>query len=217
MQPSLAPRRFDAFPPVVSLLLIVNGLAFIVQNVFPGLLEQAFALWPLGSPAFQMTPFGLQRVSDFAVWQLFTYAFLHGNTLHLFANMFALWMFGIQIENYWGSRAFGFYYVVCVVGAGLIQLVVSFGDGYPTLGASGGVFGILLAFGMMFPNQRILLLIPPIPLKAKWFVILYGAFELWAGLTGAASGVAHFAHLGGMLFGFLLIMYWRYRWRPSSD
>jgi membrane associated rhomboid family serine protease len=119
-------------------------------------------------------------------------------------------MFGVQIENAWGSRRFAFFYFVCVIGAGLIQLIVvtTSGSFYPTVGASGGVFGILLAFGMMFPNQPIYIYFL-FPIKAKWLVIGYGAIELWAGITGTQAGVAHFAHLGGMLFGFLLIQYWR--------
>ncbi len=214
--PPDAPRRLEAFPPLISTLLVVNGLAFIAQQLLGPSLEILFALWPLGTPDYAMSPYGVQRVPDFEIWQLISYSFLHGNTLHLFTNLFALWMFGIQLEHVWGSRVFALYYFVCVLGAGLVQLLVSSAgaaDGavYPTIGASGGVFGILLAFGMLFPNQRIMLLIPPIPLKAKWFVILYGLFELWAGVTGTLSGVAHFAHLGGMLFGFLLIQYWRRR------
>jgi membrane associated rhomboid family serine protease len=128
--------------------------------------------------------------------------------------MFALWIFGSALEQFWGSRPFLSFYLVCLAGAGVIQLVVATmaadsGSIYPTIGASGAVFGILLGFAMMFPEQRLMLLFPPIPIKAKYFVILYGAFELYAGFTGSMSGVAHFAHLGGMAFGFLMITYWR--------
>jgi membrane associated rhomboid family serine protease len=215
MQNHYQPGRTPATPPVVSMLLMLNGLAFIGQFVVGDWLLSMFALWPLGTP--DHAPFlGMMPVPDFQIWQLLSYAFLHGGLLHLFANMFAMWMFGTQIEYLWGSRTFAVYYLVCVIGAGLVQLLVASlaaaeTGPYPTIGASGGVFGVLLAFGMMFPNQRIMLLIPPIPMKAKWFVILYGAFELYAGITGTMSGVAHFAHLGGMLFGFLLIQYWRYQ------
>lgn len=220
MEPDGYPTRFRAFPPVVTTLLVANGLVFLLQQSGQAtafLLLDWFALWPLGTP--EALPAGggaMMPVPEFQIWQLFTYAFLHGNLLHLFSNMLALWMFGIQLENFWGSRALATYFVVCAIGAGLIQLIVAStaaaeGAVYPTLGASGGVFGILLAFGMMFPNQRIVLLFPPIPMKAKWFVILYGAFSLYAGLTGSFSGVAHFAHLGGMLFGFIMIQYWRGR------
>lgn len=193
---------FDGPPSVVALLLVANGLVFLAQNVIgAGLLEQ-FALWPLAGAA------------PFEPWQLVSYAFLHGSVLHLFFNMFALWMFGSELERWWGPGKFAFYYFVCVVGAALIQLLVStlaarHGEIYPAIGASGGVFGLLLAYGLMFPERMLLLLFPPIPIKAKWLVIGYGAIELFAGVTGTATGVAHFAHLGGMLFGYLLVARWR--------
>ena len=118
------------------------------------------------------------------------------------------------MEHTWGPARFAVYYFVCVIGAALVQLLVTSplvagGTGAPTLGASGGVFGILLAFGLMFPEQRILLLFPPIPIRAKWFVLIYGIVELVFGVTGTMSGVAHFAHLGGMVFGLALIVWWR--------
>jgi len=208
------PNRAGTFPPVVQALLIGNGIVFLLQQ-FGGmsLLIQHFALWPIGTPNFVEGAIGLQRVPQFQVWQLVTYAFLHGGLLHLFFNMFALWMFGSLIELVWGSRRFMIYYFTCVIGAALAQLVVASsataGGIYPTIGASGGVFGILLAFGLRFPNQYILLLIPPIPIKAKYFVLIYGAIELYLGITGTQAGVAHFAHLGGMFAGLLLILYWR--------
>lgn len=170
------------------------------------ILTEWFALWPMsGSGAF-----GLQQGGGFGPWQLVTYAFMHGSLGHLFFNMFALWMFGVQIENSWGSRRFAVYYFACVIGAGLIQLLVTYltGSYYPTIGASGGVFGILLAFGMMFPEQPIYIYFL-FPIKAKWLVTGYGLLELYAGFSGTQAGVANFAHLGGMLFGFLLIQYWR--------
>ena len=170
----------------------------------------AMALYPPAAGDFGYTIFGgPTEIPGFWPWQLVTYGFLHGDMMHLLFNMFALWMFGVQIENVWGSRRFAIYYFSCVIGAGLIQMLVMWGTPIPTLGASGGVFGILLAFGMLFPNQVIMLLFPPIPLKAKWLVIGYGAIELYAAVMGTQAGVANFAHLGGMLFGFLLIMYWR--------
>lgn len=202
-----------AFPPVIRMLLIANGVVFLAQQLGHSLLLSEFALWPVGTSDLASV---LYAVPQFKPWQLVTYSFLHGGILHLFFNMFALWMFGAQIEHTWGSRRLLVYYFVCVIGAGLVQLWVvsmasSDGGIYPTVGASGGVFGILLAFGMMFPEQRLLLLFPPIPIKAKWLVIGYGAIELWAGITGTAAGIAHFAHLGGMLFGLILILYWRGR------
>lgn len=211
-------RAPSALPPVVLWLLVANGVVFLLQNSFDGWLTQYFALWPMFTDEVHRFPWGMARVGDFQVWQLLTYGFLHGGFMHLFFNLFALWMFGSQVENLWGQRRFLVYYLACVIGAGLVQLAVtSIGyqhgmDPVPTVGASGGVFGILLAFGMMFPNRIIVLLIPPIPMKAKYFVLIYGAIELWAGFADTASGIAHFAHVGGMLFGFLLIQYWRGRW-----
>lgn len=202
--------------PIVQILLLSNVLVFVLQLNFDPALLRWFALWPLGSPGLVMTSQGMMRVPGFEVWQLISYAFLHGGFLHLFFNMFGLWMFGVPLEQLWGSQRFLRYYFVCVFGAGLVQLLVvsmmTRGGLYPTIGASGGVLGILLAFAMMYPNRMIMLLFPPIPMKAKWFVILFAAFTLWAGVTGTQAGVAHFAHLGGMLFGFLLIQYWRGRW-----
>ncbi len=191
-----------SLPPVVFALLILNGLVFALQQA-PGFarpLILLFGLWPATA-----------ENSPFAIWQVVTYSFLHGGLPHLFFNMFALWMFGRNIEWLMGSRRFLVYYLACVVGAAVVQLIVASTQTsiYPTIGASGGVFGILLAFGMAFPNRMIVLLIPPIPMKAKYFVILYGLLELYFGMTGIAPGVAHFAHLGGMLFGYLLIQYWR--------
>jgi membrane associated rhomboid family serine protease len=135
--------------------------------------------------------------------------------MHVAFNMLALVMFGAPLEYTWGNKRFLSYYLVCVAGAGVCQLLVGAwavqqgGDVYPTIGASGGVFGLLLAYGMLFPNQRVMLLIPPIPMKARTLVIVYGAIELFLGASGFQPGVAHFAHLGGMLFGWLLIRYWR--------
>jgi membrane associated rhomboid family serine protease len=208
--------RPSLFPPVIRFLLIANVVVFLLQLAAFGPLLVHFALWPVGTPDVIEQNGEFVWVPSFQVWQLLTYGFLHGGLLHLFLNLFAMWMLGVQLENAWGSRLFAIYYFVCVLGAGLIQIVVAsygvMGDEiYPTIGASGGVFGILLAFGMMFPNQRLIFILLPVPIRAKYFVIAYGAFELLAGITGTIAGVAHFAHLGGMAFGFLLIQYWRGR------
>jgi membrane associated rhomboid family serine protease len=124
--------------------------------------------------------------------------------------MFGLWMFGRDIERLMGPQRFLTYYMTCVIGAGIVQLVFAEfqGANYPTIGASGGLFGILLAYGLTFPDRTVMLLIPPIPMKAKYFVIIYGVLELFLGVSGLAPSIAHFAHLGGMLFGYLLLRYW---------
>jgi len=203
-------RQFIISPSIVQILLILNGISFVLLIAATGQNIETFALWPLGLTGEEL-PGGI--APRFHIWQLITYSFLHGGFIHLFLNLYALWLFGSRIENAWGSRAFLIYYFVCVFGAGLVQLFVasqgvSDGDVYPTVGASGGVFGLLLAFGLTFPNERLMLLFPPVILKAKWFVLIYACVELYAGVTGTLAGIAHFAHLGGMLFGFLLLWYW---------
>ena len=209
------PPTLSSFPPVIGFLLTATILIFLLQmSLGPHALIGTFGLWPLLGEAEAVARHLGAEVPQFQVWQLVTYAFLHGGLLHLFVNCFAMWMLGVQLEHAWGSRTMALYFFICVVGAGLVQLFVATqaaadGQIYPTVGASGGVFGILLAYGMMFPNHRLMLLFPPIPIRAKYFVIGYGAFELFAGMTGTMAGVAHFAHLGGMVFGFLTIQYWR--------
>ncbi|MCL6618538.1 MAG: rhomboid family intramembrane serine protease [Thermomonas hydrothermalis] len=198
-------------PRITKYLLIANLIGFVLQTLLGNDRLIDLMLWPWGEVAED--PYALAPA--FMPWQLLTYAFLHGGLLHLAFNMLALVMFGAPLEYVWGERRFLLYYLVCVVGAGLCQLLVGSyalaqgGDPYPTLGASGGVFGLLLAYGMLFPNQRVMLLFPPIPMRARTLVIIYGLFELGLGVTGLQPGVAHFAHLGGMLFGWLLIRHWR--------
>jgi membrane associated rhomboid family serine protease len=197
-------------PPAALVLLGVTVVAYFLQmGAFVDAIR-LFALWPLATPdQVRFADVGVVQ-TGFEPWQLISYGFLHGGLGHLFFNMFALYMFGLPIEQAWGTRRFLIYYFVCMAGAGLVQLgVAAFtGDIYPTIGASGAVFGLLLAFGMMYPNARIMLLIPPVPMKAKWFVIGYGALTLIFGMTGMMPGIAHFAHLGGMLFGVAMILYW---------
>jgi membrane associated rhomboid family serine protease len=198
--------------PVVQWLLLINGALYLAEQFFFEPLLIWFALWPQGLLATGALTEGVPR---FWPWQVVTYGFLHGGVLHLVLNMYALWLFGTRLESLWGPRRFATYYLICVVGAALAQMVVSEvslaqgGEAYPVLGASGGVFGVLLAFGLTFPEARLMLLFPPIPIKAKWFVLIYGAIELTAGVTGTLEGVAHFAHLGGMITGAYLL----YRWR----
>lgn len=210
-------RSFSFLPPVVKNLLIINILFFVADM-------------SLGGFAIDLTQYlGLHHFKSdyFYPFQYITYMFMHGSFSHLFFNMFALWMFGYSLENEWGSKKFLFYYLFTGVGAGLIQTLVvgleleSFSaqgaapqalqhlaNSIVTVGASGAVFGLLLAFGMTWPNQLIYIYFF-IPLKAKWFVIIYGLIELFAGVNPSPSNVAHFAHLGGMLFGIFLILYWR--------
>jgi membrane associated rhomboid family serine protease len=182
---------------MTQLLLLVTIGASLLAFASGGQAFTAFALWPLGS--------------GFAPWQLVTYALLHGGVLHLAFNMYGLWMFGSALEQVWGARRLLQYYLVSVLVAGLVQLMVASGSpmAYPTVGASGGLFGLLLGYAMLFPQRRLMLLFPPIPMPAWLFAVVFGALELTLGVTGEASGIAHFAHLGGMLGGWLMLRYWR--------
>ncbi len=265
------PGGFSMMPPAVKNLLIINVLVFLAT----------LALEPQGTDLYSILGLSWIESENFRPWQFVTYMFMHGDISHLFFNMFALWMFGYLIENFWGSKRFLTFYFVTGVGAALVQLGINWyemnqlkemlemyasnpniadfknivqenfatqefvdtannlmqkwnmrpddpafiGQSFdqlqtmlqwrmsiPMVGASGAVFGILLAFGMMFPNQQIYIYFL-FPIKAKYFVIIYGALEFFFGISGNQPGVAHFAHLGGMLFGFLLIMYWRNKYK----
>lgn len=218
------PGGFSVLPTVVKNLLIINILFFLATIAFDTVLR------------IDLTDYlGLHYIgaSDFQPFQLVTYMFMHGNFAHLFFNMFALWMFGNTLENIWGPNRFLLFYFICGIGAGLTQELVQYIqyvttlEGYEnvrisanhiipmsqylnmltTVGASGAVYGILLAFGMMFPNSTLYIYFA-IPIKAKWFVLIYGIIELFSGFT-SIDNVAHFAHLGGMLFGLILILYWK--------
>lgn len=196
--------------PVNRILLIANVAVFALQWLSDGLIENYLALWPPQAQGYGAPPFQL--------WQLVTYGFLHSREMltHLFFNMFALYMFGSEIERLFGSKRYAIYYFACVVGAALMHLIVVSAAGLvpaPVVGASGGVFGLLLAFGMAWPHRKLMLLFPPIPMPAWLFVTLYGLLELYLGITQTVQGVAHFAHLGGMATGFVLIRYWRARAR----
>lgn len=188
-------------PPATQALLLTNVAVFLLQSAGGEALVELFALWPLGSPG-----------PAFGIWQLVTYSFLHGGIAHILFNMYALYMFGGDVERLFGSRFFLAYYFACVVSAALFQLAVSAlvgGPAYPVVGASGAVYGVLLAFGMYFPRRMVMLIIPPIPMQARTFVVVVGVLELVFGVTGTEAGVAHFAHLGGMLGGWLMIQYRR--------
>jgi membrane associated rhomboid family serine protease len=180
-------------PPVTLALLSANIVVFLLQMSAAAPLLEWFALWP---------------GRRFAFWQLISYSFLHGGLYHLLFNMIGLYMFGSDIERLFGPRFYAWYYFAAVVFAALSHLVVTAmmgGAEIPTVGASGGVYGLLLAFGWYFPHRRVMLLFPPIPMPARTFVIAFGALTLFFGVTGTAAGVAHFAHLGGMLGGWLMI------------
>jgi membrane associated rhomboid family serine protease len=184
-------------PPITQALMMVNVVAFFLDWLAGGLLSRWLALYPL---AFGFLPY-----------QVVTYAFMHGDFAHLFFNMIGLWTFGAELERLWGPKRFLQFYFASLLTAALTQLLVTWllGSVYPTVGASGALFGLLLAFGMLFPNRQVMLIIPPIPLKAKTLVLIFGGLALLLGVTGTASGIAHFAHLGGMVGGFLMIRYWR--------
>ena len=213
-------------PTITKNLLIINVLMFVATFVFQ---RGGIDLNDVLGLHFFMA-------SEFHLYQLLTYMFMHGGLQHIFFNMFALWMFGCVAENVWGPKKFLFYYISCGIGAGLIQELVQYisyfviddlgsyeyvnlngvsvtVDYYlnqlTTVGASGAIYGILLAFGMLFPEERIFIFPLPVPIKAKWFILAYVAIELFSALGTSGDGVAHFAHLGGMLFGFLMIRYWQ--------
>ena len=212
-------------PVVTKNLLIINILVFIATYVLRGVNIDLNDI--LGLHFF--------LAKDFRIWQFFTYMFMHGGFTHILMNMFMLWMFGMVVENVWGPKKFLFYYIVCGLGAGLCQELAQYGtyivDGLAqydsvrlginivpmdvylnmmnTVGASGAIYGVLLAFGMLFPNERMFIIPIPIPIKAKWIVMGSILVELFSAIGTSNDGVAHLAHLGGMLFGFILIRYWK--------
>ncbi|CAN5559816.1 rhomboid family intramembrane serine protease [soil metagenome] len=202
------------FPPFIKFLFISNGIIFFIQMFFDNgfrfagipldaMITQWFALWPLKS--------GLLMP-----WQLITYQFMHGGFGHICFNMFALWMFGMELENMWGTRKFATFYLASDVAAGLVHLAISFFTDsamVPTIGASGAIMGVLLAFGMTFPTRPVMIFPLFFPIPARIFVVLYAAFDLVMGISRSGDGVAHFAHLGGALGGFLLIKYGEPLWR----
>jgi membrane associated rhomboid family serine protease len=199
-------------PAFTQTLIIANVVVYLLEMVMGNALFQWFALWPGAGP-------GLASLPILTPWQLITYSFLHGGLTHLAFNMLALWMFGGELERVWGARRVAMAYFASVVSGAIAQLMVGglFGAvGGPVVGASAGVFGILLAYALVFPNRTIVPLIPPIPMPARVFVLLYAALELVLGVTGTQAGVAHFAHLGGLLGGWLVYKYGRSRpgnWR----
>src|SRR6202451_3757866 len=194
----------------VNILIGANVATYVLQRLSNGALDELFGLWPLqhiqGEPSFQ-------------VWQIITYSFLHDtrNIMHLLFNMLGLWMFGAEVERYMGPRRLLMCYFASVITAALSQLFVPTLFGAPpayTVGASGGVFGLLLAYAYLFPRRKVVPLIPPIPMPAWLFATLYAGIELFLGVTGSLSGVAHFAHLGGMIGSGITVMQWR---RPRTQ
>ena len=223
-------------PTVTKNLLIINLLAFVATLVFQ---MRGIDLADIGGLHFFLA-------SNFHFYQLVTYLFLHASFMHILSNMFGLWMFGCVIENVWGPKKFLFYYITCGIGAGLLQEIAQFGSFYmtiaeqvpettigtvmeygvhyanalnswTTIGASGAVYAVILAFGMTFPNERLFIIPFPFPIKAKWFVLGYVAIEFFSSITSTGDGVAHTAHLGGMLFGYLMIRYWNKHPNASFD
>ena len=212
-------------PVITKNLLIINVLVFVATYALRGLNIDLDTLLGLH---FILAP-------DFRVWQFVTYMFMHGGVTHLLMNMFMLWMFGMVVENVWGPKKFLFYYMVCGLGAGVCQELAQYGtyvvEGLAqyetvriansiipmseylnmmnTVGASGAIYGVLLAFGMLFPEERMFIIPIPVPIKAKWIVIGSVVVELFSAIGTSNDGVAHLAHLGGMLFGFILIRYWK--------
>ena len=189
-----------SLPPVTQALIVANIAVFILDSLVGRAISLTFALWPIG-PRFEP-------------WQILSYAFLHGGISHLLFNMYGLFLFEGDVERVWGTRRYLTFYLFCAVFAGGVQLIVSTGSGvyYPTVGASGALFGILLAFARCFPTRVVMPLFPPIPMRAPVFVMVYGALELFLGVTGTQSGIAHFAHLGGLAGAYLFLRFYR-PWR----
>jgi len=204
---------FSFFPPVIKALLISNVAVFGAMLFFGLFTIDGTSLTQMMGQVFPLYPIG----NGFELWQLVTYLFMHGSFMHLLFNMFALWMFGLELENEWGSRKFLTYYLLCGVGAGLSNLFIGplFGPAAPTIGASGAVYGILLAFGMMYPDRPIFVYFL-LPIRARYFVIIYMALEVYAGVSSTSDGVAHFAHLGGAAVGFIYIL-WDQKRFPFQD
>ncbi len=194
-------------PPAVKNLLIINIIVFLGTELIGDPMYQWFALFPIGSPLFRW-------------WQFITHMFMHGNFAHIFFNMWSLFVFGPLLERLWGSKKFLIFYFVCGLGAALCHELVLMTQplsNIPTVGASGAIYGLLLGFGMLYPNYVLTLVFPPVSLKAKWFVIIFAAIELVTGVLGTRDGVAHFAHLGGMLFGLILILIWKKKGKMYTE
>lgn len=188
-------------PKAVKHIILINVCMLVLTVLNTPLMDRMFALNPI---TFIYKP-----------WQLVTYMFMHGGIGHLFFNMYTLYIFGSVLENIWGTKKFLTFYFVTGIGAALIHIAVQYltGNFALTVGASGAIYGILMGYAMLYPDSVLTLLIPPISMKAKWFVLVFAGIELLFGVTGTQAGVAHFAHLGGLVFAFLLLMFWKKRHR----
>ena len=207
------PPFWQSIPTVTRNLLLINIVVFVATFIDDTLLhdDYMYRMFALFYPA---SPF-------FRIWQPLTHMFMHGGFWHLFFNMYTLLMFGAPVERAIGERKFLIFYFICGFGAMALhwgvqwcQLHLAAGMAadilsIPTVGASGAIYGVLIAFAMLYPDATLVLLFPPIPLKAQWWVLIFAGIEVVTGITGTMDGIAHFAHLGGMLIGFLLMLYWR--------
>ena len=194
---------FKYFPPVIKTLLITNVAVFLLADVVARFTINGVPVEPYLAQVLFLFPIG----NGFQVWQLFTYMFMHGGITHLLFNMFALWMFGMELENGWGSRKFLLYYMICGLGAGISNLFIGplFANPGPTVGASGAIYGVLLAFGILYPDRPIFMFFLP-PIRARYFVMFYILVELYSGITGTSDNIAHFAHLGGAAVGLIFLL-----------
>lgn len=197
-------RRYGQLPPATINIIIVNAILFLATLVNQDFMIRTFAMFPPESPLFRW-------------WQIITHMFMHGGFWHILFNMYTLFIFGMVVERTIGTKKFLVYYFLCGLGAAALHLGVQSLSGtslyVPTLGASGAVYGVLLAYAYLFPDNKLTLLFPPVTLSAKWMVLIFLGIELITGITGTAEGVAHFAHLGGALMGWLLMIWWRKRGR----
>ncbi|MBR4789176.1 MAG: rhomboid family intramembrane serine protease [Bacteroidales bacterium] len=193
-------RRYGQLPPATINLIIVNAILFLATLINQDFMIRTFAMFPPESPLFRW-------------WQIITHMFMHGGFWHILFNMYTLFLFGMVVERTIGTKKFLVYYFLCGLGAAALHIGVQSLTGaslyVPTLGASGAVYGVLLAYAYLFPDNKLTLLFPPVTLSAKWMVLIFLAIELITGITGTAEGVAHFAHLGGALMGWLLMVWWR--------
>lgn len=186
-------------PPAVKNIIIINAAMMLMTYLNEPLMTRLFALHPI---RFIVCP-----------WQLVTYMFMHGGIWHIFFNMYTLYIFGVVLERVWGTKKFLLYYFVTGIGAALVHLGVQWltKDFALTVGASGAIYGVLMGYAMLYPDSMMGLVFPPITMKAKWFVLVFAAIELLTGISGTRLGIAHFAHLGGLIFGYLLIAIWKKR------